>query len=65
MSFDILRDKSIIPVIVLNILHAHTFTPQNSESEADEEDVYELCYVMLLRAFLAKIFDALHYFGKG
>jgi hypothetical protein len=39
------------------------FTPQVSEAESDEDDIYE--DVLLLHAFLLKNFVALHYFGKG
>jgi hypothetical protein len=39
------------------------FTPQISEAEAEEEDVYELCSVAA--CILAKNIEALHYFGNG
>ena len=45
ITFDILGDKSILPVNVLNILYGQMFTPQISEAESDEDDVYELCSV--------------------
>lgn len=45
ITFDILGDKEILPISVLNILYAQMFTPQISEAEAEEEDIYELCSV--------------------
>ena len=45
ITFDILGDKEILPISVLNILYAQMFTPQISEAEAEEEDVSELCSV--------------------
>jgi hypothetical protein len=63
ITFNILGDKSILPVNVLSILYAQMFTPQVSEAESDEDDIYE--DVLLLHAFLLKNFVALHYFGKG
>ena len=56
ITFDILGDKSILPISVLNILYAQMFTPQISEAEADEEDIYELCSVAA--CILAKNFRA-------
>jgi len=41
ISFDILGDKSILPVNVLNILYDQMHTPQISETESDEDDIYE------------------------
>ena len=38
ITFDILGDKEILPISVLNILYAQMFTPQISEAEAEEED---------------------------
>ena len=45
ITFDILGDKSILPVNVLSILYAQMFTPQVSEAESDEDDIYKLCSV--------------------
>jgi hypothetical protein len=42
ITFDILGDKSILPVNVLNILYAQMYTPQISEAESDEDVIYEL-----------------------
>ncbi len=61
--FDILGDKSILPISVLNILYAQIFTPQISEAEAEEESIFELCSIAA--CIRAEKIDALHYFGKG
>jgi hypothetical protein len=45
ITFDILGNKSILPVNVLSILYAQIFTPQVSEAESDEDDIYDLCSV--------------------
>jgi hypothetical protein len=45
ITFDILSNKSILPVNVLSILYAQMFTPQVSEAESDEDDIHELCSV--------------------
>jgi hypothetical protein len=63
ITFDILGNKSILTINVLSILYAQMFTPQVSEAESDEDDIYELCSVAA--CILAKKFFALHYFGKG
>jgi len=39
------------------------FTPQISEAEADEEDIYELCFIAA--CILAKNCYALHYLRKS